>query len=169
MMITGGVTLKRYLTVHDLVWIVSIVTGEELDYDYAALESCVAAQYRYGGGGTPIEIAADLLQSIVHNHPFPYGNLRCAFLAFLVYLHLNGYVTRGGDIDAYTLYRNYLKGDISAEDVVQRIIHPNPISNMASIPLREIVSHLCNQYGCVLERLITDDGPQREGHDQSRG
>ncbi len=152
--------MKRYLTVHDLIWISSIVTGEELDYDYAALESCIAAQYRYGGGGTPLDIAVDMLQSIVNYHPFPYGNRRCAFLAFLVYLNLNGYVTRGSDIDAATLYRNYLKGDISPEDVVERIIHPNPIPNMASIPLRDIVIHLCNEYGGEMEHLIADDGPK---------
>lgn len=154
---------------HDLVWISLIVTGEVLDYDYAALESCIAAQYQYGGGGNPMDTAVALLQSIVKTRPFPYGNRRCAFLTFLVYLNLNGYDTKVSDMEAAILYQDYLKGDISAEDVVERFISPNPTPNMASIPLRDIISRVCNEYGEELKYLSADDGPKELSVNQIRG
>src|SRR5437588_8304574 len=83
--------MMHYLSVHDLVWINSTVTGKTLPYDYQTLEAAMAAQYSYGDSRDTVAQAASLLGSFLTGPPFQYGNLRTAFIATAAFLTANGY------------------------------------------------------------------------------
>src|SRR5438477_10114142 len=81
----------HYLSVHDLVWINTTVTGLTLSFDFETLEQAMAAQYSYGDSRDVPGQAANLLHILVEKRPFEYGNTRTAFVAVAAFLGANGY------------------------------------------------------------------------------
>lgn len=81
--------MLNYLTVQDVIWINTQVSGAVQTFDYEALEDSVYCQYGYG---TQVDLesqAARLMASIVSRAPFEKGNEATAFVATVTFLTAN--------------------------------------------------------------------------------
>ena len=79
------------LTVQDFLWLNRELTGEEHDFDYAALEEAVYYQFGYGESTDLPGQAARLLIGFVRQAPFKEGNEACALVGVVAFLKMNGF------------------------------------------------------------------------------
>jgi prophage maintenance system killer protein len=147
----------HYLSVHDLVWINAIVTGKTLTFDYAKLEAAMAAQYSYGDSGNVPVQAANLLESLILNPPFEYGNRRAAFIAVTTFLSANGRALKVGDEQAADIIRRVAARETAPADAVAALTAPADIGLRPGVTLRQLVTHLCNEHPDALKRLAEGD------------
>ena len=148
----------HYLSTHDFVWINTTVTGKTLEFDYEALEECMAAQYSYGDSTNVPGQAAFTLHKVLTRRPFEGGNLRTGFLAFLAFLTANRYGVKGEDARLAELIRSAAGGGISSDDVVAEVAEPTELALRPGVTLRTLVTHLINERREVLRLLAAGDG-----------
>src|ERR1051325_11230818 len=108
----------RYLSVHDLVWINSTITGKQLPFNYETLEQAMAAQYNYGVSTDVTGQAANLLGTFLARHPFAAGNRRSACIATIVFLEANGYQVAADEETAARTVIDTAEGRITAEQAI---------------------------------------------------
>ena len=84
-----------YLTVQDVLWLNTQITGAPQDFDYARLEDGVFFQYGYGNSLDVPTQAERLLVGLAKKQPFAAGNRATALASTLVFLTLNGFAVAG--------------------------------------------------------------------------
>jgi prophage maintenance system killer protein len=142
-----------YLSVHDIVWINSTVTGETLPFDYELLEAAMAAQYSYGDSTDVSGQAANFLASFVLKPPFAYGNLRSAYVAVTAFLNANGFALQVGDAEAAQLIRGLASGEATAAETVEKLAKQAQIGLRPGVTLRALVTYICNEHTETLALL----------------
>jgi len=147
----------EYLTVHDLVWINSTVTGKVNPYNYVTLEAAMAGQYSYGDSKNVLEQAANLLERLLATAPFSEGNLRTAYIATLSFLNANGYATKVDDADAASAVRSVAHGLKSPQQAIAEIAAPAAQALESTYTLRKLISHECNYHANGLRFLADND------------
>ncbi len=147
----------EYLTVHDLVWINNTITGKVSDYDYFALEACMAAQYRYGNSQDITLQAAELLKKLLASAPFAEGNVRTALIAVLSYLNANGYATTQADDALAQAFRTAADGGSTALNTIQQISAPASAPLATTLALRKLITLECNTHANALQHLADGD------------
>jgi len=147
----------RYLSVHDLVWINTTVTGKTLGFDYVRLEEAMAAQYSYGDSRNTTLQAANLLASLLYKPPFAYGNRRTAFIAVTAFLSANGYSLQVDDAQAADVIRRVALRELLPGEAISALVVPADIGLRPGVTLRQLVSHLCNEHADALRRLTEGD------------
>lgn len=82
--------------------------------DPGLLESALARPLNAAGYGTPdlAELGAAYAHGICRNHPFVDGNERAAFVAFELFLSLNGVELTASDADAVVTMLRLAAGEI---------------------------------------------------------
>ena len=65
--------------------------------------------------------AAALLHSIVRNHALADGNKRLAWLACVVFCHINGVTVALDDDDAFALVMDAAEGNLDVEEIATRL------------------------------------------------
>ncbi|MFN3728156.1 MAG: Fic family protein [Fimbriimonadaceae bacterium] len=80
----------QYLTVQDMIWINTQVTGAPQPYYYATLEEATFYQYGYGKSTDLFAQAARFFQGFKRLHPFKAGNEATALVGLIAFLELNG-------------------------------------------------------------------------------
>ncbi len=149
--------MMRYLSVHDLVWINTIVTGKTLVFDYEKLEAVMAAQYGYGqSNNVPLQ-AASFLETALKKRPFAYGNLRVAFVALVTYLNANGYALEVDDRRAAEIIQSVSKGELSSSQAIAEMSSPTDQKLKPGTTLRQLVSFICNRHAEALKLLKEGD------------
>ncbi len=149
----------EYLTVHDLVWINNILTGQVNPYDYVTLEACMAAQYRYGESQDVPGQAASFLNALLSKRPFASGNRRTAFIATLTFLNANGYATKVNDKQAAAIILAVDRGERTPQQAIAELAAPAQQGLPSGITLRKLITHECNLHVEALKRLMEgDDG-----------
>ena len=113
-------TEVEYLDLEDLLGLTRAL-GAGPVRDIGLLDSAVTrprsqvfGQEAYGT--LPLKAAA-LLHSVVGNHALVDGNKRLGWLATVVFLDLNGYVTALDDDAAFTLVMDVAAGKIEVEEI----------------------------------------------------
>lgn len=144
----------HYLSVHDIVWVNQVATGETIAFDYEKLEEAMAAQYSYGDSTRTLEQAAQLLRTMLVKPAFEAGNRRTAFVATAAFLGANGHAVRASCPEAAETVRAVAEGRLSAQDAVGRLA-----GDSAKMPLetslRTLVTHICSQY-CEALRILAE-------------
>ena len=143
----------EYLTVHDLAWINTIVTGQVNSYNYFDLESVMAGQYSYGDSHNVLKQAAEMLQRSLDKKPFSEGNRPSSLVALLTFLNANGYATKANERMLATLFGAAERGDKSALEVVKELATPAQSSLPAGLTLRKLIIHECNHHVEALKLL----------------
>lgn len=147
----------HYLSVHDLVWINTTVTGKTLRFDYVRLEEAMAAQYAYGDSRNVPAQAANLLATLLFKPPFEYGNRRTAFLAVAAFLNANGHALQVGDEEAAAIFRRVAARELLPDQAIAALSAPADIGLRPGVTLRQLVAHLCNEHADALKRLAEGD------------
>jgi len=144
-LVPGPASSWRYLTVQDLIWINTEVTGAPQPYNYDRLEEATYYQYSYRQSmDVPLQ-AARFLWGYLTYCPFAKGNLSTALIAVLTFLEING----------YELHLPAEQAMDWLQSVVQRRKHP--LSAIRQIiarssrgvntqPVREVSHHLIERY-----------------------
>jgi prophage maintenance system killer protein len=149
--------MLHYLSVHDIVWINSTITGETVPFDYEKLEAAMAAQYSYGDSTDVQGQAANFLASFVLKPPFAYGNLRSAFVAVTTFLNANGYALQVGGEEAAAIVRSTANGECTAAEAVGKLAQSAQIALRPGVTLRALVTHICNEHRETLLLLKGSD------------
>jgi prophage maintenance system killer protein len=147
----------RYLTVQDLIWINTEVTGAPQPYNYDGLEEATYYQYSYRQSmDVPLQ-AARFLWGYLTYRPFAKGNLSTALIAVLTFLEINGHEV-------------HLPAEQAAEwfqAVAQRRKHPlSAIRQIVTLsrgvntaPVREVAHHLIERYEEAVHSLLDSERP----------
>lgn len=150
--------MMNYLSVHDLVWINTTVTGNTVPYHYERLEEAMAAQYSYGRSTDTLAQAANLLATFLAKQPFAYGNRRTAFIAVATFLSANGYTLQVDDARAAEIVQAVAEGSMKAQEAVAALSAPTDARLAPGMAIRKLVTHLCNEHAEALKRLTEGDG-----------
>ena len=142
----------HYLSVHDLVWIHSVLAGEPVPFDYERLESCMAAQYGYGDSTDVEGQSRALLRRCLLARPFERSNRPFAAAAFLAFLAANG--------RELTLTDEELVSAIQRLEAGEEVDLPiGPAVRAAGSSIRGIVMQMCVERKSLLRGL--DEGARR--------
>ena len=154
---TESVRRMHYLSVHDLVWINTTVTGKTLAFDYEKLEAAMAAQYSYGDSTNVTVQAASLLASLLFKPPFEYGNRRTAYVAVTAFLNANGYSTEVADEEAARVIHSVATRELTPAQAVEAIAERTGIGLRPGVTLRALVARICNEHAEALKALAEGD------------
>ncbi len=146
----------EYLTVYDLVWINSAVTGKVNPYNYVTLEAAMAGQYSYGQSQDVPTQAANLLERLLTRKSYQSGNRRTALIATLTFLNANGYDTRASDAEAAEIVRAVDVRQTTAPDAIARLAAP-AAQPLTGVTLRKLIAHECNAHCDALKLLAEND------------
>jgi prophage maintenance system killer protein len=147
--------LIRYLSTHDFVWINNTITGKTLEFEYEALEECMAAQYSYGDSTRVLDQAAFMLHKVLTRRPFAYGNVRTGAVALMAFLTANRYGIKGDDAKCAQTIKSVASGSLTAQDAVHDISEPTELALRPGVTLRTLVTHLLNERREAI-RLLTE-------------
>ncbi len=158
-----------YLSVHDLVWINSLIAGDGVPFDYELVEEAIAAQYGYGDSTDVLGQGADFVRSIAAGKPFERGNLRTALLAVGVYLEGNGRPVRFEATGLVQLMRDLANQACDPADVVAALLAEGDPARLRRAPVvagdehavmsRTTVLSLLERARPTLEALAAHDLP----------
>ncbi len=158
-----------YLSVHDLVWINSLIAGDGVPFDYELLEEAIAAQYGYGDSTDVLTQAADFVQAIAVGRPFERGNIRTALIALSVYLEGNGRRVNLDGASAPQAIRELASGTKAAAEVVELLLADGSGATLRRAPVvagdvhavmsRTTVLNLLDRAGSALDALAEHDHP----------
>lgn len=130
----------RYLTVHDVIWINTALTGSPQRYDFDRLENAVYSQYSYGDSRDVLAQGARLLRRLLQDKPFERGNEQTALVAAATFLWLNGYALQVGAEEAPAVLEQMVQGQIDIRQFVQQRAQP---AEETSGSLRTVVARVC--------------------------
>lgn len=143
----------RYLTVHDVIWMNTALTGQPQTYHFDRLENAVYSQYSYGDSRNLLKQAADMLQRLYQDKPFAQGNELTAVVATATFLRLNGYELRLTAETLPPIIEQLSQGKLNAKEVVWQ--HAQPTEKTAG-SLREVVNQVCQQLGISMKGALAE-------------
>lgn len=130
----------RYLTVQDVIWINTAVTGCPQHYDFDRLENAVYSQYSYGDSRDALKQAARMFRHLLQEKPFGEGNELTALVATLAFLRLNGYTLQVKSDEVQAVLEQVSQGQVNPKDfILQRA---QPVEGEAGA-LRQVVAQIC--------------------------
>lgn len=132
----------RYLTVHDVIWINTALTGSPQRYDFDRLENAVYSQYSYGDSRDVLAQGARMLRRLLQDKPFERGNEPTALVAAATFLRWNGYSLRIQPEEVASVLEQMEQGQLEAREFLQQRAQPE---EAASGSLREVVAQVCQQ------------------------
>ena len=106
---------RNTLTVQDVMWLHTQVTGAPSVWDWAKLEEATAYQYAYRGEAEIAERAARFVTGFAKIRPFPSGNESAAFASLVTFLALNGQGLHVSDAEGAEFLSSLLDDPASAE------------------------------------------------------
>lgn len=130
----------RYLTVHDVIWINTAVTGSPQRYQFDRLENAVYSQYSYGDSRNVLTQAARMFRRLLLDQPFEQGNEWTALVATMTFLWLNGYTLRIDAEEAQRALPQLAQGQMSVREFVLQRAQP---LQSAEGSLRDVVAQVC--------------------------
>jgi prophage maintenance system killer protein len=136
----GAMETMRYLTVHDVIWMNTALTGSPQRYDFDRLENAVYSQYAYGDSRDVLSQAARMLRRLLQDKPFDEGNPLTALVATTTFLRLNGYALQIGAEEVQSVLEQLTQGQISVKGFVLQRAKPAAPAEGA---LRSVVAEVC--------------------------
>lgn len=130
----------RYLTVQDVIWINTAVTGSPQRYDFDRLENAVYSQYSYGDSRDILSQAARMFRHLLQDKPFSEGNELTALVATLALLRLNGYTLQVKPDEVRTVLEQLSQGQIIAREFILQRAQPTEGETGS---LRQVATEIC--------------------------
>ncbi len=130
----------RYLTVQDVIWINTAVTGSPQRYDFDRLENAVYSQYSYGDSRDILSQAARMFRHLLQDKPFSEGNELTALVATLALLRLNGYTLQVKPDEVRTVLEQLSQGQISPREFILQRAQP---TEGEAGSLRQVATEIC--------------------------
>ncbi len=130
----------RYLTVQDVIWINTAVTGRPQHYDFDRLENAVYSQYSYGDSRDALKQAARMFRHLLQDKPFSEGNELTALVATLAFLRLNGYALQVKPDEVHEILEQISQGQISPKEFIQQ--RAQPVEGETG-SLRQVAAQIC--------------------------
>lgn len=143
----------RYLTVHDVIWINTAVTGSPQRYDFDRLENAVYNQYAYGQSRDVLAQGARLLARLLRDRPFEQGSELTALVATMVFLRLNGYTLQMGADEVQSVLAQLTQGQLRAIELISQ--RAQPIAS-ADDALRHVVAQVCQQLHLPMRAALAE-------------
>jgi prophage maintenance system killer protein len=141
----------RYLTVQDVIWINTAVTGSPQRYHFDRLENAVYSQYSYGNSRDVLSQAARMFRHLLLDKPFEKGNDLTALVATMTFLHLNGYTLHIGAEKVPSVLAKLEQGQASVREfVMQRAQSIAPTERT----LREVVGQICHALHVPIKAVL---------------
>ena len=137
----------NYLTVQDVIWLNTQITGTPQTFDYARLEDGVFYQYGYGNSHDVPAQATRFVAGLAKKQAFAAGNRATALAASLAFAAVNGY---GLDGDA-TAWAERGEGKVVR---VEEDEHHFPAPALAA---QDVLA----QYGDVIRAVYQAESQQR--------
>ncbi|MCC6730116.1 MAG: hypothetical protein IT208_12330 [Chthonomonadales bacterium] len=147
----------QYLSVHDLVWLNTTLTGTTSPFDYRSLEAVMAAQYGYGDSRNVPAQAAELLATALRERPFASGNARTAFVCVATFLIANGHAVAANDEQATVLVRAVESGEMDARVAIDRLSAATGAPLSPGADLRQLVGRIIMEFSGAIARLSEGD------------
>lgn len=148
----GPASRWRYLTVQDLIWINTQITGAPQPYNYDRLEEATYYQYSYRQSmDVPLQ-AARFLWGYLTYRPFAKGNLGTALIGVLTFLEINGYEVHLPAEQAAEWLLSIVQRRKHPLSAIRQIITLSP-SGRQPVPVREVAHHLMERYETALHRI----------------
>ncbi|MCS7066561.1 MAG: hypothetical protein NZL85_09880 [Fimbriimonadales bacterium] len=151
----GPTSRWRYLTVQDLVWINTQITGTPQPYNYDRLEEATYYQYSYRQSMDVLLQAARFLWGYLTYRPFAKGNLSTALIGVLTFLEINGFEVRLPVERAAEWLLSVAQRRKHPLSAIRQIAIPHP-SDTRQLPVRDVAHHLIEQYEMALHRIEAD-------------
>ncbi len=150
--VPGPASRWRYLTVQDLIWINTEITGAPQRYNYDRLEEATYYQYSYRQSmDVPLQ-AARFLWGYLTYYPFARGNLGTALIGVLTFLQINGYDTHLPPDQACDWLLSVARRRKHPLDAIRQII-ASSAAGANPQPVREVAHYLIEQYESALHQL----------------
>ena len=145
----------QYLTLQDVLWINTLVTGMPQPFRFLELEEATFYQYGYGASTELISQAGRFLAGFWRLKPFEAGNQATGFLACLAYLRLNGAAITLRDAEAADWVKQVAaEGEHDAE-AFRRVVAENEAAPIEGNNLVEIaVQAILEAYPRTVKRLL---------------
>lgn len=137
-----------YLTVHDLIWINSELTGTTHDFSYPAVENAIYHQYAYRDSRSVGKQAVQFARAVSRSGGFAQDNEATALIATLAFLHLNGVLIEPSPGEAATWIRGFV-----ACDTMPSMPEPNPHHHEGPTAFRQLVWELIQRYETAFNDL----------------
>ncbi|MGQ9487051.1 MAG: type II toxin-antitoxin system death-on-curing family toxin [Armatimonadota bacterium] len=141
----------RYLTVHDVIWINTAVTGSPQRYHFDRLENAVYSQYSYGQSRDVLAQAARMFRRLLQDKPFEQGDELTALVATMVFLRLNGYTLQIGADEVQTILAQVAQGQMHTGEFVSQRAQP---AAPADGTLRDITAQVCQQLHLPMKTVL---------------
>ncbi|MDW8289677.1 MAG: hypothetical protein RMM06_03070 [Armatimonadota bacterium] len=141
----------RYLTVHDVIWINTALTGFPQRYDFDRLENAVYSQYSYGDSRDALAQGARMLRRLLQDKPFEQGNEQTALVATMAFLQLNGYRLQVRPEEVPAVLEQMMQGQVAVRDFVQQRVQP--VQDVSG-SLREVVAQVCQSLHLPLKAVL---------------
>ncbi len=139
--------MNNYLTVQDVVWIQTGLTGAPSPFDYERLENAVAAQYGYGDSTHLAQQALRMAQRLDAQQPFTHGHPMLPLVCCLALLALNG-LHMPDDTETVQRVKQLRPGDPTLLD----LLHQGPATHHHALP--KTVSRICRALDLPLEAAV---------------
>ena len=114
----------HYLTVQDILWINSQVTGKINSFNFAKLEEATFYQYAYGDSNHLLVQAARFATGFLKMNPLDGGNEATTFVALLTFLKINGMSIELTDANAGVWFGDVKQKQSLAEDGIKSVAKP---------------------------------------------
>lgn len=147
-----------YLTVHDLVWLNSLVRGEAAPHDYEILEAGMAAQYGYGDSRDLNGQAAAFAEQMLRRHPFREGSLRTGLLGVSTFLACNG-VRLAAGADVVDRVRSVARGAEVGETLIAALVGDTSAPEVEPSSVRRVARETRQALLTAIEAMADEDGP----------
>ncbi len=141
----------RYLTVYDVIWINTAVTGAPQRYNFDRLENAVHHQYSYGESRDLLVQAGRMFQRLLKDQPFEEGNDLTALVATAVLLRFNGYTLDLGADEVSSVLSQLAQGQLQATELLQQCAQP---AEPATASLREVTAEVCQALRVPIKAVL---------------
>ncbi len=142
----------RYLTVQDLIWLNTEITGAPQPFHYDRLEEATYYQYGYRDSrDLPLQVARFLWGYLTYR-PFAKGNAGTALIGVLTLLEINGFEVHLPVEEAAEWLQRVAQRRTHPLRAIRQIIAASPHGRNEQ-PVREVAHHLIERYKPALLQL----------------
>lgn len=145
--------MMRYLTVHDVIWMNTAVTGSPQRYDFNRLENAVYHQYSYGDSHDVLAQAGRMFHRLLKDQPFEQGNDLTALVAAAVLLRFNGYALRIAPDEVPSILSQLAQGQLDATELLRQRAEP---VEPATGSLRSVAAEVCHALHLPMKAALVE-------------
>jgi len=143
----------HYLTVQDILWINSQITGKVNTFNFAKLEEATYYQYAYGDSNHLVSQAARFLPGFLKMNSLEAGNHATAFVGVLTFLKINGMAIDLKDSQAQAWFEGSKDKQSLANEGIKSIAKPIVGHHAETPDVKKVVRDLLTEFQGTIANL----------------